>query len=186
VTSSLAAAPRERLAAVVTHEDFHEQIQALPGRIAEAAATLVGFATAAEALGNSGETELFLRKAEIVNRYFDRLSGVYRESRAGRVPRAQAAAEKLLLLSSLERECGSIEPAPRSFNRCLAAVNNAGLAFDHTYTKYYPLLYRVFEACGDDVKTTIGAIVSAPHKKSEAESIRYFEALIAAKSRPAL
>ena len=38
VTKALATAAPERIATVVPHEDFHSQIEALPDRIAEAAA----------------------------------------------------------------------------------------------------------------------------------------------------
>ena len=83
VTESLAEAPLERVLVVVPHEDFHESREArrAPPPLDEAAATLAGFLTAAEfarqRYGEASETyqklarepDLFLRKAEIVNRY---------------------------------------------------------------------------------------------------------------------
>lgn len=173
VTQALAAATPERLATVVPHEDFHAQVRNLPGSIAEAAATLAGFLTGAVVMQKSapGEAELFLRKAEIVNRYYDRLRAVYRSTR----DKAAALEEKRRLFASLERECASIQPDPVSFNKCVSAPNNAGLAFDRTYTKYYPLLYRVFLACRQDLRCTTEALVNAPKKRGEAETARYFE-----------
>jgi hypothetical protein len=85
--------------------------------------------------------------------------------------------EKRELLASLQSECAAIRPEPRTFNKCVSAPNNAGLAFDHTYTKYYPLLYRVFRACGRDLPCTIQKIESAPKKRREADVASYFAAL---------
>lgn len=173
VTESLTAASAERVATVVPHEDFHEQIQRLPDVIAEAAATLVGFLTGAAALGNpQTEAGLFRRKAELINRYYTQLAALYRSERKP----GRALQEKQALFASLQAECAAILPNPRSFNKCVSAPNNAGLAFDHSYTKYYPLLYEVFNACGKDLKCTIAKIVSAPKKKPEAEVVRYFRA----------
>lgn len=181
VTRALEAASEDRVAMVVPHEDFHAQVRDLPGAFAEAAATLVGFLTADEFRdagsghsGATGEADLFLRKAEIVNRYYGRIRELYRSVREGLVPRAAGLERKRLLFSSLERECGAIAPAPRSFNRCLSAANNAGLAFDHTYTVYYPLLYRVFVAQGRDLRATIQAIENAPKTRRERDVARYF------------
>jgi hypothetical protein len=155
VTQSLAAATTERRAMVVAHEDFHAQVDGLPDRIAEAAATLVGFATAAAALNEApADAELFLRKAEMVNRAFDQLSAVYKAARHGGISGQAAREEKQRVLAKLQQECAQVSPKPQSFNICLSAANNAGLAFDHTYTKFYPLVYSVYAGCGKDLKCT--------------------------------
>jgi hypothetical protein len=178
VTQSLASASPDRLVMVVPHEDFHAQIRGLPDRIAEAAATLVGFATGAMALDEAPlEADLFFQKAEIVNRYFDRLSRVYRAARRGQASERSAREEQRRLLGAFEQECTAIVPSPHSFNKCLSASNNAGLAFDHTYTKFYPLLYGVYAACGKDLKCLTRKIFAAPHTKSEREVAAYFERL---------
>jgi len=183
ITQSLAQAPPERVATVVPHEDFHQQIRDLPGSIAEAAATLVGFLTGAAADSSlSREAQLFLQKALIVNRYYDRLDAVYRAARGHRLSERLTLAEKQRLLSALLEECTAIQPAPRSFHRCVSASNNAGLAFDYTYTRYYPLLYQVWSACGQDLKCTIAAIAHAPRKRPEAEVIGYFRVFLADRS----
>jgi len=150
----------------------------LPRRIEEAAATLVGFVTGAAALDEQAlDAELFLKKAEIVNRYFDRLSTVYRTVRRGALSEAAARAEQQRLLEALREECSAIQPEPRSFNKCVSAANNAGLAFDHTYTKYYPMLYRVYAGCGKDLKCTTGKIMAVPRKRHERELVAFFERL---------
>ena len=181
VTEALAAASVERVATVVPPEDFHLQVSDLPDRVAEAATTLVGFlagAAAAAALGNTqlrNEVELFLKKAEMLNRYFDRLSALYRSARSGAISKKEALDQKRELMSSLRRECGALEPEPRSFNRCAPVANNAGIAFDYTYTRDYPLMYRVYRACREDLRCTVTAIENAPRKRPEAEVLRYFE-----------
>ena len=201
VTSSLAQAPVERLLVVVPHEDFHEHDEAhvLPPAITEAAATLIGFLTAGEFARTkfgpdspqyqklSKDPDLFLDKAKIVNEYYSRLSSVFRSARSGEITNQDALARKEEMFRQMQNECGAISPAPSSFNKCLAANNNAGLAFDVTYTRYYPLLYRVYAAQGRDLKSTIDAMkrVLASKSLSEQGAVAAFEAL-AVKPTPAI
>ncbi len=175
VTPALAEAPLERFAVVVAHEDFHQQqeIRGLPERIAEAASTLAGFITAAEFArkkfgesspayqGLAREAGLFLRKAEIVNGYHAKLTELYASVRKGLVSAEEALSMKSATLAEFERECRALAPDPRSFNKCLGANNNAGLAFDVTYTKFYPLVYELFEASGRDLRATLAALKEA-------------------------
>lgn len=178
VTRTLASAPAERVATVVPHEDFHAQIETLPEPIAEAAATLIGFAVADEVVkSKQSEVDLFLAKAKLINRYYGQLRETYRTARNKRA-RQRALQTKATLFSALEHECRAIAGEPRSFNKCVSAPNNAGLAFDYTYTRYYPLLHRVFSACARDTKCAVGVIVKAPEKRPETEVAAYFENFI--------
>lgn len=182
VTQALAAASLERVVTVVPHEDFHVQIRGLPDAIAEPAATLVGLVTgagAAERLGGglSDDAELFLRKALVVNRYYEEARALYITlKRAGDNIRngrnVAGATGKQRIFAELQRECKSLQPAPRSFNGCVPAFNNAGLAFDYTYTRYYPLVFGVYRKCGRDLRCTIGVIEKAP-RHGEAEAVAY-------------
>ena len=172
ITESLAQAPAERVATVVPHEDFHQQIRDLSVPLAEAAATLVGFLTAR----GSGIVTVS-RGPALPAEGFDSAARVHA------LPERRALDEKQSLLSGLLEECAAIQPAPRSFNKCVSASNNAGLAFDYTYTRYYPLLYQVWSACGQDIKCTIAAIARAPRKRPEAEVVEYFRGLLEAQSR---
>ena len=172
VTSSLAAASVERLLVVVPHEDFHQhkQVRDAPSQAGEAAATLAGFLTAAEfartKFGEDSQTyrrlaaepEIFLRKAEIVNRYYDELARLYADAAAKRVSKPAALERKREVFARLERECNAIQPEPASFNKCPGALNNAGLAFDRTYTASYAAAYAVFLANQRDVRATIAAL----------------------------
>jgi hypothetical protein len=174
VTQSLTAATTERRAMVVPHEDFHAQISGLPDRIAEAAATLIGFATAATALNETPvDADLFLQKAKMVNRAFDDLRAVYNTARRGALSKEAAREQQQRRLGEIQRECTEVSLRALSFNQCLSAANNAGLAFDHTYTKFYPLVYSVYAACGKDLKCTVQKLLAAPRKRPEREVAAY-------------
>jgi len=169
VTPALADASLERLLVVVPHEDFHNQREARGASpdIAEAAATLIGFLTATEFArerygeGSSAferldrEAGLFLQKAKIVNLYHDRIGALYSSFRSGRITRQAALLRKEELFLELARACAAIVPEPASFNKCPAVMNNAGLAFDHTYTRQYPDIFDRYERSGEDARATI-------------------------------
>ena len=193
ITPSLGKASVERTLVVVPHEDFHNdsRIEGWPTAIREAASTLVGFLAAAafakkeygesspEYLRLSREPGIFLRKAEIVNRHAARLAELYRKSRDGQVARPRALEQKKALFGLLRGECAAL-PDARSFNKHLSALNNAGLAFDLTYTRHYPLLYRVSRAAGgffpSQLDQTIAALRPPSGRKSfsEEEAVAYF------------
>ena len=172
VSATLAHEPMERFLVVVPHEDFHanKELRKLPETWGEASATLVGFLTAGEVarqqFGENSEVsknlqrepELFARKAEIVNRYHARLRQLYAATRAGEISEPEALAQKQQAFEAFHQECLAISPEPKSFNRCLAANNNAGLAFDETYTKFYPMMYQLYLAEGREIKPTLDAL----------------------------
>lgn len=170
VTESMNCVSDERAAVVVAHEDFHEAVLGLPPRVGEAASTLLGFLSAAEfakaRFGESSEmyrnlrqeAELFRRKAELICSYHEKLSRVYAEGGRSPAGKAAALARKKELFDALERDCLAIEPEPHSFNRCPAVFNNAGLAFDMTYARYYPLLYDVYLAHASDLRALIATL----------------------------
>jgi len=190
VTTSLQRDSTERLLAVVAHEDFHSSAGKLPATITEPATTLVGLLTASELareeLGPdsdvyrnlSREPELFLRKAERVARYHAKLGKLYAGVRSGEVSPAEALAQKEKLFEEIQEECKAITAAPKSFNKCLSANNNAGLAFDMTYAKYYPLMYELYLALGQDLKATVRATKEALAVRSEPEALRRLQNLI--------
>lgn len=169
ITPALAEATVERVLVVVPHEDFHNQSEARksPPEIAEAAATLAGFLTASEfARGEYGvaserfqrlnrDAWLFLRKAQVVNSYYDSVSSLYRSFRLRTISRETALARKAALFGQLQRDCSAITPEPASFNRCPAVMNNAGLAFERTYTQHYSTMFDVYVRSGEDAKATI-------------------------------
>jgi hypothetical protein len=197
VSATLARESTERFLVVVPHEDFHanKELRKLPETWGEASSTLMGFLTAMEVarqeLGENSEVyknlhlepELFARKAVIVNRYHAQLSQLYAAARAGQISERDALAQKQQAFEELHQACMAISPEPKSFNRCPAANNNAGLAFDETYTKYYPLMYQVYLAGGRKLSVTFDALRRALNASTEAEAVQNLEELI--KSLPA-
>ena len=169
ITVALAEAPVERMLVVVPHEDFHNQSEArkAPTEVAESAATLVGFLTASafakERFGEDSLTsrmlardvELFLRKSAIVNVYYDKMSDLYKSFRAGAFTQEQTLVRKSELFAELQQSCLAISPDPVSFNKCPAAMNNAGLAFDRTYTRHYPLMHELYTSLGSDTSALV-------------------------------
>ena len=184
MTASLAHESTERLLVVVPHEDFHasKELRNLPASLNEAAATLAGFLTAIEVarqkFGEDSEIyrnlvhepEIFHRKAEIINRYHARLSQLYAAVGTGKISEGDALAQKQQAFEELREACAAIQPDPKSFNKCLAANNNAGLAFDQTYTKYFPIMYMLFIGEGREIKPTLSALQHALNAKTESEA----------------
>ena len=181
VSATLEHESMERFLVVVPHEDFHasKELRKLPETWGEASATLIGFLTATEVarqqFGENSEVyqnlqrepELFARKAEIVNRFFAQLRQLYASAHAGQISVRDALAQKQQDFEELHQACVAISPMPRSFNRCPAANNNAGLVFDETYTKYYPLMYQLYleERC--ELRPTVDALQRVMNAKSE-------------------
>lgn len=172
ITVALAEASTERVLVVVPHEDFHNQREArnAPTEAAEAAATLVGFLTASafakDRFGAESSTarvlerdpDLFLRKALIVNAYYDRVKALYEEFRSGSISADQVLERKETLYAELRSACSAISPDPASFNKCPAALNNAGLAFDRTYTRHYPMVHELYKSLGSDPAALVVAL----------------------------
>ena len=172
ITVSLAEAPTERLLVVVPHEDFHNQREArkAPTEVAEAAATLVGFLTASEfakdrfgaesttARVMARDAGLFLRKSSLVNRYYEKVSGLYHGFASGALTPAETLERKTALFGELQRSCAEIVPDPVSFNKCPAAMNNAGLAFDRTYTRHYPMFHELYTLLGSDTAALVSTL----------------------------
>jgi hypothetical protein len=185
VTASLAHESVERFLVVVPHEDFHanKELRKLPATLSEAASTLIGFLTAAEVARQQfgelsdvyqnlqREPELFSRKADIINRYHARLSQLYAAARAGEISERDALAQKQQVFEEIQQACKAMGPAPKSFNPCPAVANNAGLAFDATYTRYYPLMYSLYRAEDSALKPTLEALQRALKAQTESEAL---------------
>jgi len=184
VSPALANAALERTLVVVPHEDFHNQPETGQASfdVAEAAATLVGFVTARDfaRATYSEESELFQRldrevdrfllKSHIVNTYFLLLNDVYDAYDTGDLTRDDALVRKTALYADFHGECSSSAPAV-SFNTCPAVMNNAGLAFDSTYTRHFPTWFELYESLDRDTRATVAAfrrvLATGPHSETE-------------------
>ncbi|MDR3674463.1 MAG: hypothetical protein P4N24_03160 [Acidobacteriota bacterium] len=189
VSATLEHESVERLLVVVPHEDFHanKELRKLPATLGEASATLIGFLTASEVarqkFGKNSEVfqnlqrepDLFARKAEIVNRFHAQMRQLYAAAQSGEIPEHDALAQKQRALEGLHQQCMDINPSPKSFNRCLPANNNAGLAFDETYTKYYLLMYQLYLAKGRQLRPTLIALQRALDARTEVEVVKNLE-----------
>ncbi|MGD0223572.1 MAG: hypothetical protein ABSF71_14660 [Terriglobia bacterium] len=143
---------------------------------------MIGFLTAAEVarqkFGENSEVyknlqrepDLFARKAEIVNRYHAQLSQLYAATCAGQISERDTLERKQQAFEELHQACIALSPEPKSFNRCLGANNNAGLAFDETYTKYYSMMYQLYLAEGRELKPTLDALERAMNARTEEEA----------------
>ena len=199
VSPALANAALERTLVVVPHEDFHNQPETAQASfdVAEAAATLIGFVAARDfARATYGEESVvfqrldrevdrFLLKARIVNAYFQRLSDVYRAYDTGDLTREHALATKASFYADFDRECKASAPAA-SFNICPAVMNNAGLAFDSTYTRHFPTWFELYKSLGRDTRATIATFrhVLATGPQSETDLIDATRALRSRTSSP--
>jgi hypothetical protein len=120
----------------------------------------------------------------MVNRYFVQLSRLYAARLAGGISEPEALAEKQRAFEEMQQNCKVIDPPAKSFNQCLSAPNNAGLAFDETYTRYYPIMYDVYRAKGEELKPTFDALQGALSDQTEAEALHNLQALTGKRSAP--
>ncbi len=63
-----------------------------------------------------------------------------------------------MLFRDLGHACLNSGPAPVSFNRCPAVLNNAGLAFDRTYTREFPPLFAEAQRHVGDVSAVVRSL----------------------------
>ena len=122
------------------------------------------------------EADLYLAKSRIVNSYHRKLLELYAQVRQKTISEREAEADKERLFLELAGACGAITPDPESFDKCPSANNNAGLAFDLTYTRFYPEVHQLHEASGGDLGTTIRLLREVGRRKSlsELEALRLF------------
>ena len=169
VTPALTHATPERMLVVVAHEDFHNQPEAqrAPPERAEAAATLAGFVAASAfadqkfgagstpSQGLRREAQLYLQKSTIVNDYYDKLRDLYASVQARTISPDDALVRKKEFFDELRSACSAVALDPVSFNKCPAALNNAGLAFDRTYTKDYPTMYASVDGANAEARSAV-------------------------------
>jgi len=159
VTASLAQATPERMTMVVIHEDLHQHHEesTLPASVTEAASTLMSLVLSA-GLNKSpapSEADLFLEKAHVINHHYKQMRQLYASVNTGNFHEHAALEQKQKLFDRLQAECRNLSGRPVSFDNCPGALNNAGLAFDYTYTRHYPILHKLYVASGRDASVTM-------------------------------
>ena len=157
VTPELAAAPEERANFVVAHEDFHDQptMRRLPAGLHEPAATLAALLISPEPFDAQHP---YRQKALLINRYRHRAGALYSRYRRREISAGEALALKKKLFNELGAECSAL-PAALAYNPCPAVLNNAGLSFDATYTRLYPLLFEILPAVGWDRQAAVRVLL---------------------------
>lgn len=155
ITKALEETTPERMLMVVAHEDFHNDphVESLPAELAEAAATLTGLLAlahydkdrriASPGCSLESEAEIFYRKSLLVNQLYEDLRSLYEQVASGQLTRAVALEHKRQRFERFQRDCAAL-PRACTFDPCLAVPNNAGLAFEVTYTRFYPPLFEAY------------------------------------------
>ena len=101
---------------------------------------------------------LYRQKALLINRYRHRTATLYSRYRRREITKAEALREKEALFRELGAECLAL-PVALAYNPCPAALNNAGLAFDATYTRLYPLMMELLPAARWDRQATVRVLL---------------------------
>lgn len=176
VTKSLLEAPLYRFIHIIFHEDWQEGLD-LPLGIAEPSAELVGYAAstlfAEEKFGRDSELyrtiqrqfENRLRESEVYRDYYEKLSDLYAQYHAGEISRQEALIKKARLLEAMGRELHQIWGGRPD------QLNNAFIAFQMTYLRYFPLMYEVFSATGFDLGRTMAILRDMPEQGEKRDSL---------------
>lgn len=193
LTRSLVTASLERFIVVVIHEDFHEQLGAysnLPPSIEEPAATLVGFIAAAqfaeEKFGKTSdayknlkdEASLFLQTADIHNDIYTELATLYSSVSSGEITEEEALVLKEEIFEKIRTQCAHF--MDKMDTTSCTRRNNADFVLGLKYTKFYPLMYEVYETQGEDLQAFMGTILelALQRPQSEQDAVDYLEAVI--------
>jgi len=156
VTASMIAAGLDRFIYLVVHEDCHDQF-AFPQGIEEPLCELIAYRVmaafgAARFRWYARERRVILdyattqaRLAHATIRYYDAIARVYDARRPGREGDAQALAARAPVFAQAEQTLGL----------AAGAMNNVLLANYMTYSRHFPVLERIYEALGGDIRRMI-------------------------------
>ncbi|MFC1982862.1 hypothetical protein ACFLV5_03675, partial [Chloroflexota bacterium] len=176
VTKSLMEAALPRFIHIIFHEDWHEQID-LPLGIEEPSAEVVSYSAAMlfakEKFGQDSEVYTTLRQqlnnklgeSEVYKDYYQQLKNLYSNYRNGAVSETEALRSKDRLLETMEQELQQIWGARPD------QLNNALIAFQITYYRYLPLMYRVLSDTGSNLVETISIFRSMPEQGTHFNSV---------------
>ena len=172
VTKSLLRAPLHRFIHVVLHEDWHEQMDS-PLSIEEPCAEVVSYPAAIlfaeKEFGRDSKVyerlkDGFRKKLEeskLYQQYYDELKLLYAQFHSGEISEAETLANKEELLESMAEDLQGLWGGKPS------QLNNAFIAFQMTYQRYFPLMYQVYSATGFDLRKTMAIFRSVPEQGTE-------------------
>ncbi len=175
ITESLMEAPLYRFIQVVFHEDCHEQVNP-PLSLGEPSAEVIGYAAAlqftAQKFGPRSEvyrtlkllSDNKLQESAVYTEYYARLTDLYSRFHAGLINEPETRRQKDELLRSMAA-------ALRAIWGGSPELNNAFIAFQMTYERHFPLLYRVYAATGSDLKRTVEIFRAMPGQNQNPQSL---------------
>lgn len=155
VTPALIKAPLGRFVFVVIHEDYHEQVN-LPPSIEEPAGTLLAAEMAIEFARERFEEGSPEHKAvieELKHRYASRFAKTRLFNTELEVLYATYSEGEVSEEELLRKREEIFQRAQNQMNH--PVVNNAFLAFDMSYARYYPVVEEVFTTLGEDLIATV-------------------------------
>lgn len=145
VSPAMLRAKPSRLAYLVFHEDWHDNVD-LPIHFEEAAGNLIGFVAAWKFLDYDEETihkklEEYSKFAEAINRCHDEISKLVTQLKNKKISREEYLVKRQQHLIVAEKSqnywCSSLEPID--------------ISRGHTYTYYCPLAHRLYRALDGDL-----------------------------------
>ncbi len=176
VTKSLMDSPLWRFIQVVFHEDWHEQVNP-PLSLGEPSAEIIGYAAAiqftARKFGENSDVcrtlrDRFaqkIRESKVYTDYYGRLSELYAAYHAGTLAEKQTLQQKDDLIGAMNDALRDIYGARQD------QLNNAFIAFQMTYLRHLPLMYRVLQATRNDVKQTAAIFKAMPGQDRNPQNI---------------
>ncbi len=191
VTKSLMDSPLWRFIEVVFHEDWHEQVNP-PLSLSEPSAEVMGYALALRFTGqkfgeNSGvhrdlqyNLSVKIRESAVYTEYYAKLSDLYAAYRAGSFNESETRTRKDLILNDMGhilKDIYGVKPDQ---------LNNAFIAFQMTYLRHFPIMYRLYQATGGDIAKTADILKGMPGqnqnppnieaiKQIENQAVKYFQ-----------
>ena len=182
VTRSLLRAPLPRFIHVILHEDWHEQIDS-PLGIEEPSGEVVSYVAAMlfaeEKFGRDSAVYKTLKKdfgnrlkeSEVYQQYYDELSLLYSSYSSGGISLVETLSRKARLLEAMKDDLKDIWGAsPKQ-------LNNAYIAFQMTYLRHLPLMYRVYSATNSDLMETMAIFRSIPDQGAEFQDMEELKSI---------
>lgn len=177
ILPSLLSASRARQANVVLHEGMHSALKIPLFRrnydLDESSVTVTGNFGAisfAEYVGDAvlrqeliDQNDEWVRYCNFINWGLDELSAAYRACSSARLPEIRN-----LTLTHVIEVCVASQVLWGDAEELRSKINNAYFLHNRLYTTFYPLMLKVHQALGSDIKKTTLLIRSLPPKRKDA------------------
>lgn len=148
------------LAYTVMHEDWHDNVD-LPMHIEEATCDLIGIAGTAQFLKMENANKSLRERLDFamaINYTHKKLSDLSTLFYFKAIDTTTYYLRKRDGLHELKNKLVSLR-------QDTSEINAAWVSFYHVYTHYYPLMYRLYDACNADIKEFVGVLKTIPFNK---------------------